>query len=473
MNLKFACQRWLLGLTVAMSGWLALPQPSLAADPLTLEEVLDSVEQTHPTLEKADRAVDKASAKAFGARGGFDPKLMIRSRWSPIGYYDNGQVDTVVKQDTPAWGVALYAGYRVGWGEYPAYYGHRETLSAGEVRAGIDVPIWRDGLIDERRAAIRQTRPRETGARQGRDATQLQVERDAAAAYWDWVAAGQNLEIARDLLAIAERRDAGLNELAKEGAIERIKLVDNRRLVLDRMAKVVTAEQKFQDASLKLSLYYRDGGQNPIRAGEELVPPKFPEPLRIDETTVALDVERAVQRRPDVKSLQTERKAAEVGVKLAKNQRAPAINIQSFVAKDFGGGPPELDPTEFGVGLTVEMPIPLRKARGEYKAAKAEVAGVDAELRGLRDKISAEVRAAHVAVEASRQNVMLARQQVSTAEELADAERTRFSEGASDLVIVNLREIAAAQAATQEVDALADYHSARARYLTSTGLSPR
>jgi outer membrane protein TolC len=445
--------------------------PARAAVPLSLDEVLESVDRTHPGLERAQRGVERAEAKKLSARGGFDPTLSVRSRWSPIGYYENGQVDTMVRQATPAWGAALYAGYRIGWGNYPAYYGYRETLGAGEVRAGLDVPVWRDGPIDARRAEIRKTKYRHTGARQARDAAQLELERDAADAYWRWVAAGQSLEVARDLLAIAERRDAALNEQAKEGAIERIQLVDNRRLVLDRMAKVVTAERKFQEAALKLSLFYRDRDLRPIVAGEERIPQTFPEPARIDSTELAADVQRAVDRRPDLEALRAERNAADVDVRLAKNQRAPAINLQTFVAKDFGGGPPQLEPTEWGIGVTFELPIPLRKARGDFRAAKADLAGVDAQLRGLADKVAAEVQAAHVAVEASRQNVLLARQQVSTAKQLADAERTKYAEGASDLVIVNLREIAAAEALTQEIDALADYHSARAQYVTATGRS--
>ena len=44
--------------------------------------------------------------------------------------------------------------------------------------------------------------------------------------------------------------------------------------------------------------------------------------------------------------------------------------------------------------------------------------------------------------------------------------------GVSDLVIVNLREIQAADAANLEIDALADYQKARADFMVSTGRSP-
>jgi outer membrane protein, heavy metal efflux system len=450
MRSNHAARRWLLPLAFSAAAWIGTPARVEAAAPLTLDDVLASVERTHPKLESAEQKVIKAEAKSLGARGGWDPVLGIKGKWSPIGYYDNGQVDTTVRQATPAWGAALYAGYRIGWGEYPVYKGELETLSAGEIRAGIDVPVWRNGPIDERRAKIQKTRLREEGAREARTAAQLELERDAANAYWRWVAAGQNLEVARELLAIAERRDAGLNEQAKAGAIEQIKLVDNRRLVLDRMGKVVSAEQKFQQSALKLSLFLRDENLNPIRPGEELVPDRFPEPEVIDAADVARDVERAVEQRPDLRALRAEREASSVDVDLTRNQRAPKLNLQTFVAKDFGDGPEELEPAEWGIGLSFELPIPLRKARGEFQAAQADLAGVDAELRGMTDKVAAEVREAHVSVEASRQNVLLARQQVEAAKRLAEAERIRLDEGATDLVILNLREIAAAEAADRK-----------------------
>lgn len=449
-----------------------VPARALAADHLTLQEVMRSVSATHPDLEVAERGVEKADAKAFAARGGFDPLLSIRGKYTPVGFYNNGQVDTVIQQPTPVWGAAFFAGYRIGLGSYPVYRGELQTLSGGEFRAGVDIPIWRDGPVDARRAKIKRTKIEREAADRTRDAAELELQREAAKSYWSWVAAGLQLRVARELLAIAERRDAGLNEQAMAGAIENIKLVDNRRLVLDRMGKVVSAERKFNEASLSLSLYLRDDQQNPVRVGEARVPDDLPDPYPVDVPSLQGEVDRAIRARPDVAALDATRQAASVDVRLARNQRAPKVNLQTFVAKDFGDGPAELSPVEWGAGVVVEMPLPLRRARGEVRAAKADLSSVDAKRRGLRDKVGADVRKAVVALEAAEQNVVLARRQIDVADELADAERTKLLEGASDLVIVNLREIAAADAANQEIDALADFHRAHADFMASTGRSP-
>lgn len=461
-----------LWLALLLAPLLLLARPAAAESPLTLAEVLGSLERTHPDLEVAARGVDKAAGAAFAARGGFDPTLALRAKWAPVGYYPNGQVDAIVTQATPLWGTSLFAGYRLGWGSFPVYKGELATLSGGELRAGVELPIWRGGPIDARRAKIQAARLREGGARRGRDAVQLELEREASYAFWDWVAAGQQLQVARALLEIAERRDAGLQELARAGAIEPIKLVDNRRLVLDRRAKVIGAAREFEQRAIKLSLYLRDDERRPVRVGEGRVPPGFPAPRGLDQGELEAEIERALQRRPDLEALTAERDAAAVSVRLARNQRAPDIKLQSYVARDLGDGPDELRPTEWGAGVYVAMPLPLREARGELRVAQAELAAVEAKRRGLRDKIGAEIRAAHVAVEAAARRVALAREQIAAAEQLAEAERTRLAAGASDLVIVNLREQAAADAARELIDAHADLERARADFLVATGRSP-
>lgn len=461
-----------IALACLLFGWLALHPRAAEADPLTLDEVLDAVGRTHPELEGAEQKVTAAQAKRLAAAGGFDPLLMVRGRWMPIGYYDNGQVDASVQQATPLWGLSAFAGYRIGLGSYPVYKGELQTLSAGELRAGINLPVWRDGPIDGRRAKIQRADIRQTQAARALDATQLAVERDAAKAYWTWVAAGHRLRVARELLTIAEQRGQALVEQAEAGAIEDIKLVDNQRLVLDRRAKVVTAERKFAQAAVDLSLYLRDDAQRPVRVEDDRLPPVFPEPSAIDADALDRAITRALEQRPDLAVLEAERDAVDVDVRLTRNRRAPAVNLQAFVAKDFGVGPVELEPVEFGAGVTIEIPLGLRTARGDYRAAKAERGQVDAELRAKRDAVEAEVRAAHLALIAAHANVDLARGQVDAARELAEAERERLRQGASDLLALNLRELAVADAANLEIDALADYQRALAEFLVASGIRP-
>ncbi len=464
-----AGRRWLAPLAL-LSTFAAAP--AQAADPLTLREVIDWVAQTHPQAEAANYDVEYADATAMAARGGFDPMLTLRGKWTPVGYYPQGQFDALIYQPTPFWGASVFAGYRMGWGSYPIYKGDLQTLSGGEVRAGVNLPLWRDGPIDKRRAAIAQTKIARDAARQARDAAVLELEGLAAEAYWDWVAAGQQLNIAESLLTLAEQRQQGLQAQVDAGSVERIQLVDNRRLVLERSSKVIAAKRKLEQSALKLSLYTRDRNQQPIVVPEDRLPARFPSPV-LDDISLDAEIERAIAPRPDILALRAEREAQAVKVRLYRNRRAPEIDLKTFVARDLGDGPAELRPTEFGVGVVFAMPLPLRQARGEYKAEKAKLAAIDAKLRGLTDKVAAEIRGNHVSLRAAAQSAELAREQVDVARELANAERDRLADGASSLLIVNIREQTSAKAQDSEVDALAEFHRARAAFLVSTGRSPQ
>jgi hypothetical protein len=90
-----------------------------------------------------------------------------------------------------------------------------------------------------------------------------------------------------------------------------------------------------------------------------------------------------------------------------------------------------------------------------------------------RDVVALELRDAHSALTAAHARVGLAREQLAAAHELEQAERSRFRLGDSTLLLVNLREQAATDAALQELDALAEYHRAAVDLRASRPMSWR
>lgn len=458
-----------LGPVAESSGLDALTRVQPRSDVLTLDEILDGLIAADPRLEAAQRKLDIAEGKLLAARGGFDTKLGMRGLVQPLSYYRHGIVDVRVEQPTPLWGLGVWAGWRLGLGDFPVYDGKLLTADGGELRVGATLPLWQGGAIDRTRADIRQAKLGRARAELELDAKQLELQAKAAKVYWDWVAAGLGLEIERSLLDIALARDAGLRRQIELGATEAIVGTDNRRLVVDREARVVKAERDFQAAALELSLYLRDAAGEPILAGADRLPPSMPgvrPPKLID---IDAEIQAAIERRPDLAATLTTREQAEVEVRLAKNMRGPAIDVSAWVAKDIGPGPAELLPVEVAAVVEFEIPIPLRKARGQLQAARAEVGRIDAELRFARDRVAVDVRDAHSAVAAAFQRARLAGEQVELARELARAELRRFNLGAGDLLLVNLRELATATAAREEVDALANYFVATAQLDVATG----
>ncbi len=443
----------------------------VAVGALTLSEVVSVLDTTHPKLAQFRLKQDEQEGKALAARGGFDPMLRASTKWTPIGYYETGIVDVQMTQSTPLWGLQASAGYRIGWGNFPNYKGDLQTTRSGELRGGLSLPLWRGGPTDPTRTKMAQTTAFARAAGFDVAAERLRIQQAAAQAYWDWVQAGLEQRVVRDLLRIAQERAQALAEQVAAGSVAEIALVDNARLVLEREDKAVQAEQKFAQASVKLSLYLRTTSNEPIVVGEERLPPGMPTLGHGDDVDVDAAILSAQTQRPEFAALDEQLRASRANLRLAKNRLAPQVDAQAFASRDLGTGSARLEPTEFGVGLALDMPLAFRQARGERRAAQANLRRIEEQRRALRDEVGADVRQAAIGIEATRRRVVLARQQAEAAERLAHAERERLLQGASDLLSVNLRELSAASARALEIEAMAQHQLAWARWTTAQGVS--
>ena len=297
--------------------------------------------------------------------------------------------------------------------------------------------------------------------------------RDAAVSYWDWIAAGERVEIRARLLELARERNAGIRRQIVDGNTAEIEALDNERLIVAREVALVVAQRDARRAALDLSLFLRDRAGNPAVPSDARRPTRLelPEAL-VDDAGLDADIVRALGRRPEIALLEARIANAEVDVRLAKNQLLPTLNAQGYAAKDLGSGPEALLPVEFGIGAVLEVPIPLRGPRGELRVAKADRTRLSRELQFAKERVQVEVRTAHVEMITARRRAELAGKQAELAERVAEAERARFALGDSTILVVNLREEAAADAAAAEVDAIADYRRSRASYQTTTGDAP-
>jgi len=453
--------------------------------PLAVDEVIDSVDRHHPPLEAAEQRVRAAEGQRLSAEGGFDLTLGTRVAGNFFGYYEYGRLDVSLSQPTPFWGTTFVGGWRLGRGfargGIPDYYRYDETFDGGELRLGAVVPLWRDGPIDSRRATLWRAEHNVNATREDRDARRLRIVYAATEAYVRWVAAGQRYAVARELLALAEERDAQIASRVRAGAIPAIEHLENRRAILERRQALVSARRLLEQRALGLSLYLRHDDGTPLVVSPERLPVEIAGPAA-SVASEAEDVARALDQRPELRRFAAQRRAAEVAVELADNQFSPRVDLSVLGSVDVGGpgvSDPErayeiqrtLERPQLEAMLTLQVPLQFRDARGRIEQSRADLAALDADLELARDQVGIEVRDTRSALRAAAENVAITRDSAEVARLVSDAERVRFEAGASSLLIVNLREAAAAAAAQAAIDARADLAVAEAAWTAATAAS--
>ncbi len=443
----------------------AMVVPVSAQAPVQMHEVLASTDQHHPLVLAELATRDAAEAGEQRARGAFDPQLRARGALRRGGYYHLDQVDVELRQATPLWGTEVWAGYRRGVGDqerYPSYYGD-ETLDAGEVRAGVRVPLWRDGPRDARRAARDVARFNREGADHAVAGTRQSLRRRATDAYFDWVTAGHRLVGMEALRRLAEVRVSQVERRVESGLLAPVELLEAQRSVLSRGSAVVSARRAFERAGLELGLYLRDA------AGEPRTPTLDELPAQPDAPAAPSAASEVLACHPELRRWRARQLAAEVESRLARSQVAPQLDASAQVSRDFGEGSETLVGTAFEVKLELSVPLGLRQARGARDAAAADVREVSERARWAREQLERSLDDALSAWRAAEERGALTESLVEVSARLAAAERRRFDEGATTLMVVNLREQAELSATLAVLDALRGLWAARARWVAVTG----
>lgn len=461
-----------LRVAVAVVVILGLSQAGQGQTPavLTVADVLSSVDRAFPLLDAARQEQEAAAGEALIARGAFDLNLSASADALRGNVYDNETAAIGLIQPLSVAGASVFGGYRVGRGTFASYDGKAQTLSDGEWRAGVALPLLRNRAIDGRRANLTRTAIGQQLAEARVAAARLRFIGEAAGRYWDWVAAGRQEAVAARLLSIADARDRDLAEAIALGQIAPVERLDNRRAILQRQSGVVAARRQLERQAIGLSLYYRrdDGSQR--RPDPRALPPAMPQPPQpLTREGIEADIAAASVDRPDVRALSLVRRQQEVAADLARNDLLPALDLFSQVSRDAGGGPGSFAGTEVDAGVAFNMPAQRRQGRGALQAALAALSRIDAELRFARDRVRAEVEDAASALDAALQTLSLVQDELDVARQLEQAERDRFDLGESTQFLVNLRELATADAAFREISATAEAHRARVAYDVATG----
>ncbi len=439
---------------------------------LQLEDVIDSVYTSYPLLTVAFLSQTVADGDLLSTNGAFDLKLKGGGTSGPLGFYKTNRFGAGVSQPLFSGG-ELFGGYKVGRGNFQPWFKERQTDDGGEFSVGIAIPLSQNRQIDARRAALYR-------ATYGREAVQPNIQSqlvefvwESSYAYWKWVAAGRNYQIAESLLEIAQQRNDGLSMRVEEGDLAPIALTDNQRLIVSRQASLIDARRKLQQAAIKLSLFLRTPDGQPIIPSEDQLPAGFPEATSVNPEQMHNDIQLAMANRPELVSLELLKKQLDVDLTQARNLYLPEVNAMLFASKDTGAAASSLgDKTPFELEASLQLSVPLqrRKALGKIQAIEGKLSQLSVKIGFTQDKIATDVQGVYAAMLAAYERITKARESLEYARTMEQAERRKFELGDSDLLLINLREKATADAAKTVLQAMLDYYQAQADYRAAMAL---
>jgi outer membrane protein TolC len=448
------------------------PTTTAGPPPLKLSEVLEAVLARHPAVRAAELEVEVALGEVRAALGAFDLAWKSRATRAAPAYYQTTRVDSLLEKPTALWGTQFFVGWRYGQGRFAAYDLKALTGTQGELRAGFEVPLLRNGPIDRRRASLRRAELGEEAARAQSLQTLLETLRGSAHKYWDWYAAARRLEVQRRMLQIAEERDRALTIRVGRGDLAEFERQDNLRTILQRRSAVLAARRELIRHGNELFVFLSGEDTRPAIADLERVPNEAVTLIRPELPGIEALVPQALRQRPELRRLEAQREQNEVEARWAGNQRLPSLNVQVGVSRDLGEREKFLGQTDFESALLLEIPLQNRVAEGRERSARAASERLEQQLRLQKARIEAEIRDSHEAVLLAYERMEIAHREHALARELEKGERDRFESGDSNILTINLREQATADAALREVDSQAECLKSEATLQVALGEFP-
>jgi cobalt-zinc-cadmium efflux system outer membrane protein len=464
----------LLGLGIPGRTWCVEP-PTVASsqdkpeDILTLNSVVVAATERHPLITAAVEERAGADGERLAAQGAFDRMIKGDFVDYATGGYSGTYFNMQAEQPLELFGSKIVSGYRQGSGTFPIYDDYYDTNQNGEIRAGVEVPLLRDRDIDKRRAAIKKSTIQQDVASLSLESRKIELGRAAGQAFWEWVAARRKRDVYQNLLKVAKERDSQLTERARMGDIAVFDQTDNRRQVLQRESQLLSAQRSLQKAEFELSFFYRGLEGQPLSVSS-LHPPKSPpliKPPALDDLEGRID--EAHSARPEIKRLKQIIEQQKVEINLAENDLLPKVDAQSYLARDMGAGKQDRNETELKLGVKLEIPLQVRNQQGRIEQYSAKVRELTAQMNAVKDRIGVEVKDAINSIQITRDRVDVAHQELALAEELEEGERTKFIQGDSNLIFVNLREQTTADAAVREIETVLEFQRAVINYHAALG----
>ena len=401
----------------------------------------------HPLARQADLYRDQARSGLLRAKGGFDPKAyadLNGKNFKDKTYYQYGEAGV----KWPLWlGLELKGNYNQTSGTF--LNPESGLPEAGQVAAGISWTLGQGLLIDERRYNLRQGR---IGLEQGDAERGVFINNlllEAAKAYWNWVVAGNVLEVYAEALRQAEIRHEALLESFRQGDKPAIDTLETFIQVQNRRLDTNFARIDRQNTALDLNNFLWTDSGVPVDPAQIPPTPSLTVVEGISPTLPNADtlLQTARTRHPEIRLYQVKQAQLDIELLWKREKRKPVLDLNySFLGNGWQFFPTAGD-EGFGVlannikwGVQFSYPLPNRKARGDWQMTQIKIAQTDLQLQQKKTEIENKVRQYRNELANLSAQIELFRAVTENYRVLLEAENEKFRFGESSVFLINTRE---------------------------------
>jgi outer membrane protein len=425
----------------------AVAEAVYAAEPLTLEQAVETALKNNPSLRAADSQMESAQAGVVKSSSGFLPKVNLSETWS--------------KSDNPLMvlGTKLNREIVTAPDFSPETINNPEALSNYNTRLSVVQPVWSGG---KEYLGVKQAKLAREAATQDRNRTRQETVFNVVKAYYGVllareyrVVALRSLETSAANVKLAEAR-------FKAGAVLQSDLLRARVQEAEVKEMVTRAESGVTVALANLN--YTMG----VPQQAEYDPAGT---LASKESEGDLDAltNEALQLRPDLMSLDSNRKNAEAGVSQARTDYSPTVSLMGQT--DWNSGRLAGDDAKSWAVMAV---LQWNLFDGLVTSSNVRQAAASAgRMRALEDQMKAavqlQVKQAFYELQASRDRIAATSSSVQEAEEGLRIVQKRYEVGMTNFVDVLGAESALIRARTNALQALYDNNVADAELKLAAG----
>ncbi|MDP5054636.1 MAG: TolC family protein, partial [Congregibacter sp.] len=239
----------------------------LAEMPLLPEEVLAASQKHFPSILRALAQRQAAEGRVTESLGAFDLVFGADGFDRLDGFYDGTSLSGKMIKPLRPLGAQVYGEYGLSNGDFPIYEDQYFTNNGGTAKLGVLFSLFRDRDIDSRRFGQIDAELALVQAELDVLLTKVGVQQRALAAYWRWVASGQEVAVYDNLLKIALERETGLEREVSSGRRAAIFITENRQNIIRRQTLMTAARRDFEVAANQLAFYLRDEAGDPLMPG--------------------------------------------------------------------------------------------------------------------------------------------------------------------------------------------------------------